>query len=258
MKKIHPTAVVAPDAELADGVELGPGAIVGPQAVIGAGTVVGPYAQVGSYTTLGRENRLHQGAVVGSDPQDLKFHGEYSTLVVGDRNQFREFCTLNRGTANGGGTTTVGSDNLFMTGSHVAHDCHIGNHVVMANVATLAGHIRVEDHVTIGGLTPVHQFVRLGVFAFIGGGGWINMDVPPYMLVGGRESKVLGLNSVGLERQGFGAEVRQQLKDAYRLLYRAQLNVSQALGRIEAELPPSPELQVLLDFLRASTRGIIR
>nr|HNW94392.1 acyl-ACP--UDP-N-acetylglucosamine O-acyltransferase [bacterium] len=198
MAKIHPTAVVDPAAELAADVEVGPGAIVGgPGCVIGAGCVIGPHAQVGPHTVLGRNNRLYHGAIVGSDPQDLKFKGEVTTLTVGDGNLFREYCTINRGTGSGGGSTTIGNECLFMVYSHVAHDCHVGSRVIMANSATLAGHITVDDHASIGGLTPVHQFVRIGTFAFIGGGGWISMDVPPFMLVGGPDSRIMGINNVG-------------------------------------------------------------
>lgn len=257
MTKIHPTAAVEPGAALADGVEIGPGAVIAGTAVIGAGCVIGAHAQVGEHTVLGKNNRLYHGAVVGSDPQDLKFTGEVTTLTVGDDNIFREYCTVNRGTVGGGGSTTIGSDCLFMVYSHVAHDCHIGNRVVMANCATLAGHVSVDDHVTIGGLTPVHQFVRIGTFAFIGGGGWISMDVPPFVLVGGPDSRVMGINTVGLERANVDALTRGHLKDAYRILYRLKLPLSDAVARIAQEVPEVPEVVRLLDFLRASRRGII-
>lgn len=257
MTKIHPTAAVEPGAELADGVEVGPGAVIAGTAVLGPGCVIGAHAQVGPHTVLGKNNRLYHGAVVGSDPQDLKFTGEVTTLTVGDNNVFREYCTMNRGTGNGGGSTTIGSNCLFMVYSHVAHDCHLGDRVVMANCATLAGHVTVDDHVTIGGLTPVHQFVRIGTFSFIGGGGWISMDVPPYVLVGGPDSRAMGINAVGLERAGVDALTRGHLKDAYRILYRMKLPLSDAVARITQEVPEAPEVARLLEFLRASQRGII-
>jgi len=258
MANIDKTAIVDTTAELADSVVVGPGAVIGPKAIVGAGTVIDAYAQVGPNTKLGENNHLYQGAIIGSDPQDKKFTGELSTLEVGDDNIFREYVTVNRGTASGGGITRIGNNNLFMVYSHVAHDCVVGNQVVMANSATLAGHITIDDYAIIGGLTPVHQFVRIGKFAFIGGGGWINMDVPPYLLLGGSPSKVIGINAVGLERHGFSSELRNQLKSAFRILYRSQLNVSQALARIVDEIPSSPELDIFVDFLRQTKRGIIR
>ena len=257
MAKIHATAVVDPAAELAADVEVGPGAVVCGDTVIGAGCVIGPHAQVGPQTVLGKNNRLYHGAIVGSDAQDLKYQGEHTTLRVGDNNIFREYCTVNRGTSGGGGETVIGSNCLLMVYSHVAHDCRLGNRVIMANAATLAGHISVDDNVTIGGLTPVHQFVRIGTFAFIGGGGWISMDVPPYMLVGGPDSHIMGINNVGLERAGVDAAARGYLKDAFRILYRLKLPLSDAVARIAQEVPEVPEVLCLLDFLRASRRGII-
>ena len=253
--RVHPTALVDDDAELGPGVTVGPYAVVGPRVVVGAGTEIGPHVLVERDTVLGEDCRLGKGAVLGTDPQDLKFQGEDTTLEVGDRTVIREYATLNRGTS-AAGRTVVGSDCLLMAYTHVAHDCELGNHVILSNAVNMAGHVVIEDWVIVGGLTPIHQFVRLGAHAFVGGGSRIPQDVPPYCRAAGNPPKLYGLNSVGLERRGFSEETRRALKKAYRLLFQSGLNVSQGLARAEEEAPAIPEVKHLLGFIRESDRGI--
>jgi UDP-N-acetylglucosamine acyltransferase len=255
--RIHPTALVDADAELGEGVIVGPWAIIGPRVRVGDGTEVGPRVLIEKDTTVGIDCQLSNGAVLGTDPQDLKFQGEHSTLEVGDRTVIREFATLNRGTA-ASGRTVVGSGCLLMAYSHVAHDCEIGNHVVLANSVNMAGHVVIEDYVIVGGLTPIHQFVRLGAHAFIGGGSRIAQDVPPYCRAAGNPPKLYGLNAVGLERRGLSEDVRRALKRVYRILFLSGQNVKQALERAEAEAPAVPEVRHLIEFVRSSERGITR
>ena len=254
--RVDPAARVHPEAELGRGVDVGPWAILGPRVRIGDGTVIGPRVLVERDTVVGESCTLANGAVLGTDPQDLKYQGEESFLEVGDRTVIREFATLNRGTA-ASGRTVVGSDCLVMAYAHVAHDCVIGNHVVLANAVNMAGHVLIEDWAIVGGLTPIHQFVRIGAHAFVGGGSRVAQDVPPYCRVAGNPPRLYGLNTVGLERRGASDEVRAGLKAAYRILFQSSLNVSQALTRAEAEAPPIPEVRHLLEFVRRSERGII-
>lgn len=252
---VHPTALVDPEAELGMGVVVGPWALVGPRVVVGDGTEIGPRVLLERDTTVGEDCRIANGAVLGTDPQDLKFQGERTVLEVGDRTVIREFATLNRGTS-ASGRTTVGSDCLLMAYTHVAHDCELGNHVILSNSVNMAGHVVIEDWVIVGGITPIHQFVRIGAHAFVGGGSRIAQDVPPYCRAAGNPPTLYGLNSVGLERRGFSAEVRRALKQAYRILFQSKLNVSQAVARAEAEVPAIPEVRHLLEFIKASERGI--
>ncbi len=253
--RIHPTAIVDPDAELGEGVVIGPWAIIGPRVRIGDGTEIGPRVTVERDTTLGEDCQIANGAVLGSDPQDLKFKGERTTLEVGDRTFIREFATLNRGTA-ASGRTVVGSDCLLMAYAHVAHDCELGNHVVLANSVNMAGHVVIEDWVIVGGLTPIHQFVRIGAHAFVGGGSRISQDVPPYCRAAGNPPRLFGLNSVGLERRGFSDEVRKALKKTYRILFQSSMGLSRALAKADEEVDSIPEVRHLLEFIRASDRGI--
>jgi len=252
---VHPTALVDPDAELGQGVVVGPWAIVGPGVSIGDGTEIGPRVLVERDTVLGEDCRIANGAVLGTDPQDLKFKGEKTLLVVGDRTVIREFATLNRGTA-ASGRTAVGSDCLLMAYTHIAHDCELGNHVVLANAVNMAGHVLIEDWAIVGGITPIHQFVRIGAHAFVGGGSRVAQDVPPYCRAAGNPPHLYGLNSVGLERRGLSEEVRRALKQAYRILFKSKLNLSQAAARVEEEAPAIPEVGHLLQFIRGSDRGI--
>lgn len=253
--RVHETALVDADASLGEGVEVGPWAIVGPGVRIGDGTVVGPRVLIERDTSVGEDCRLANGAVLGTDPQDLKYQGEHSVLEIGDRTVIREFATLNRGT-HASGRTVVGSDCLIMAYAHVAHDCEIGNHVVLANSVNMGGHVLIEDWAIVGGVTPIHQYVRIGAHAFVGGGSRVPQDIPPYCRAAGNPPKLYGLNSVGLERRGFSEEVRRALKEAYRVLFMGSENLSQALIRAEAEVDGIPEVKHLLAFIRASERGI--
>ena len=253
--EVHPTALVDTGAQLGPGVAVGPFSIIGPGVAIGAGTTIGPHVLIERDTTVGHDCRISCGAVLGTDPQDLKYQGEESVLEVGDRTVIREYATLNRGTA-ASGRTVVGSDCLLMAYSHTAHDCEIGNHVILSNSVNMAGHVVIEDWVIVGGLSPIHQFVRIGAHAFIGGASRLAQDVPPYVRVAGSPPKLYGLNSVGLDRRGFSEEVRGALKAAYRILFQSGLNVTQGLARAEAEVEPLPEVLHLLTFIRSSERGI--
>lgn len=254
MLQIHPTAVIHPSATVAEDVVIGPYAVVGERAFIDRGTRLGAHAVVEAFTTLGRDCQVFSGAVVGGVPQDLKFQGEESYCVIGDRNVIREHATVNRATAEGD-VTRIGNDNLIMAGVHVAHDCQIGNGVVIANGVSLAGHVIVEDLAVIGGMTGLHQFIRVGRMAMVGAMSRLSQDVPPFMLTEGSPPRVYGLNAVGLRRKGVPPEARAQLKKAYKLLYRSGLSVGQAIAEI-GKLDPSPELRHLIAFLQSSERGI--
>ncbi|HET9948350.1 MAG TPA: acyl-ACP--UDP-N-acetylglucosamine O-acyltransferase [Longimicrobiales bacterium] len=253
--RIHETAIVHPEAELGEGVIVGPWAIVGPGVRIGDGTEVGPRVLIEKDTIVGEDCRLANGAVLGTDPQDLKYRGERSHLEVGDRTVVREFATLNRGTA-ASGRTVVGTDCLLMAYTHVAHDCEIGNHVVLANAVNMGGHVIIEDWAIVGGLTPIHQFVRIGAHAFVGGGSRVPQDIPPSCRAAGNPPKLYGLNTVGLERRGLSEEVRRALKQAYRILFQSGERLSLALERAEAEVPSIPEVKHLIQFVRSSERGV--
>lgn len=255
---IHETAIIAPGAQIDEQVSIGPYAVIGEHVRIGAGTSVGPHAVIEGRTEIGRDNQIFQFASVGAVPQDLKFHGEETTLSIGDRNKIREFVTIHLGTEDGGGTTTIGSDNLFMAYAHVAHDCVVGDHVILANAATLAGHVEVADFAILGGLSAVHQFCRVGAHVMASGGSMITQDVVPYTIVQGDRAKTVGLNLVGLKRRGFAADVLQGIKQAYRLVFRSGLPLEEALGRIESELETTAELALFVDFIRKSERGLAR
>ncbi len=255
---IHPTAVVTPGAELDSGVQVGPYAVIGPHVRIGKDTCVGPHSVVEGRTTIGRDNRIFQFASVGAVPQDMKYRGEDSALTIGDRNTIREFATLNIGTRGGGMETRIGDDNLFMVYSHVGHDCRIGNHVILANCATLAGHVTLEDYVGVGGLAAIHQFTRIGESAYLGGGAMVANDVPPYCLAQGDRARLFGLNRVGLERRGFGEAQKRGIKQAYRTFFFEGLSLKDAVERIRREQADFPEAVHLADFIAASQRGICR
>ena len=253
--RIHETALVDSGADLGEGVEVGPWAFIGPGVCVGDGTVVGPRVLIERDTRVGEDCQLANGAVLGTDPQDLKYKGEHSVLEIGDRTVVREFATLNRGTK-ASGRTVVGSDCLLMAYSHVAHDCEIGNHVVLANSVNMAGHVVIEDWAIVGGLTPIHQYVRIGAHAFVGGGSRVPQDIPPYCRAAGNPPKLYGLNSVGLERRGFSEEVRRALKEAYRIVFMGSENLSRAVDRAELEVSGIPEVKHLLAFIRATERGV--
>ena len=258
MTDIHPTAIVAPDAELEAGVSIGPYAVIGAGVRIGTGSTVGAHAVVKGPATIGRENRIFQFASIGEDPQDKKYRGEPTRLEIGDRNTFREFCTINRGTAQDQSVTRIGNDNWIMAYVHVAHDCIVGNDVIFSNNATLAGHVQVEDHVICSGFSAVHQFCRLGAHSFLGGFAAVTRDVPPYVIVGGQPTAPHGINSEGLKRRGFSADQLRNLKEAYRILYREQLQLAEARERLAVLAETQPELRILVDFIDKSERSLIR
>jgi UDP-N-acetylglucosamine acyltransferase len=257
---IHPSAIIDSSAHLASDVEVGPYAVIGRQVTIGAGTKIGPHAVIGDWTTIGEQNQIFHQTSVGAAPQDLKYRGEETWTRIGDKNVIREFATIHRGTVTGHGETVVGDSNMFMAYSHVAHDCRIGNGVVMANVATLAGHVTVEDNVILGGLVAVHQFTTIGAYAMIGGGTMVGLDIIPYTIAtsGKRDAKLRGLNLIGLKRRGFSDEAINNLKKAYKTLFMADLKLPDAIARIKSEISNCPEIDYLLAFIERSQRGICR
>jgi len=259
---IHPTAIVDPGAELGNDVTVGPYAVIGPKVTIGDGSTVGAHAVIESHVRMGKGNRIHSFASVGAIPQDLKFRGEETWVEMGDGNIVREFATVNRGTSGGGGVTRVGNNTLVMAYSHIAHDCVVGSRVIMANAATLAGHVTIEDGAIVGGLSAVHQFVRIGEHCIIGGMSGVSQDVPPYvMAVVSRPQRgyaLYGLNLVGLRRNRFSPETVTALKQAFKIIFRAEVSLKEALARAEAELPPLPEVKHLIAFVRESKRGVLR
>ncbi|MEA3465294.1 MAG: acyl-ACP--UDP-N-acetylglucosamine O-acyltransferase [Thermodesulfobacteriota bacterium] len=255
---IHPTAIIEPGAVLGDNVRVGAYSIIREHVTIGDGTVVGPHVVIEGQTTIGRDNEIFQFASIGAIPQDLKFHGEETTLIIGDRNKVREFTTMHLGTEDGCGQTLIGSDNLFMAYTHVAHDCIVGNHVIMANNATLAGHVEVDDYAILGGMSAVHQFTRIGSYVMASGGSMIAQDLPPYVIAQGDRAKTVGLNLIGLKRRGFSSETLTAIKKAYKLVYRSGLRLEEALQQIVDTVEQFPEVVVFTDFIRKSERGIAR
>ena len=256
---IADTAIISSDAVLAPDVSVGAYSVIGPQVTIGAGTTIGPHSRIDGPTTIGERNRIVGQCSIGTEPQDIKYRGERTELVIGNDNMIREFVTINRGTVGGGGITTIASHNFLMAYSHVAHDCHVGSYTIFANNATLAGHVDVGDHSTIGAFSAVHQFCRVGDHAFIGGGSICTQDVLPFVkTVGNRPAQTYGVNTIGLERKGFPKETIEALQRAYRLLIRSKLRLADALERIETELGFHSEVQYLVDFVRGSRRGVIR
>ncbi len=254
---IHSTAIISPKAEIATGCEIGPYCIVGDGVVLGEGCWLQHHVSLSGPCVVGKRNQFYSFASIGQRSQDLKYVGEPTHLEIGDDNTFREFVTANRGTAPNA-KTIIGSRNNFLAYCHIAHDCIVGNDVIFSNNGTLAGHVTVEDHVILGGFTAVHQFCRVGRFAMTGGCSKIVQDVPPFMIADGNPARIRGINKVGLERHGFTAETLRHLKESYRLLYRSDLNVAQAVEQIRAELPDNPELDHLTDFVTRSGRGIIK
>jgi UDP-N-acetylglucosamine acyltransferase len=253
---IHPTAIIDPHASLDEGVHVGPYCVIGAQVEIGSGTRIDSHVVINGPTKIGRDNRIAQFNSIGDDPQDKKFKGEDTALEIGNNNVIREFCTFNRGTVGGGRLTKIGDDNWIMAYVHVAHDCVVGNQVTMANASTLAGHVTVGDFVTLGAFTVVHQFCAIGAYAFSAMSTVIFKDVPPYLMISGNGARPHGLNSEGLKRRGFNPEVMRELKQAYRNLYRRALSLEQALEALDAQ--DSPQVGAMSEFVRASTRGIVR
>jgi UDP-N-acetylglucosamine acyltransferase len=253
---IHPTAVIAPGAALGVGVAIGPYAVLGPHVQVGDRTTIGPHAVLDGHTTIGADNRIFQFASVGAEPQDLKYRGEPSRLVLGDRNIVREFSTMNPGTSGGGMVTTIGNDNLVMNYAHVGHDSRIGNRCILANSSALAGHVTLEDFVFVGGLAAVHQFVHVGESALLGGGAMVTHDVPPFCNASGDRARLRGLNVIGLRRRGFDAARIKSIKRAYRVLFDSDLPLAEARERCAAELGAYPDVGRMLVFIAASTRGL--
>ncbi len=255
--KIHPSAVIHPNARIGKGVEIGPFAVIGENVEIGDGTKVEPHAVITGWTKIGKDCVIFPGASIGAEPQDLKFVGEKSFVVIGDRTKVREFATIHRA-CGVDEETRIGNDCLLMAYTHVAHNCVVGNHVVMANNASIAGHVIVEDRVVLGGFAGVHQFVKIGRNAMVGGFSKLVQDVVPYTIVDGRPANVCGLNSVGISRAGISLASRRAIKQAYRILYRSGLKLAQAIEVIEQEVDLCPEVECFLRFLRDADRGICR
>jgi UDP-N-acetylglucosamine acyltransferase len=255
---IHPTAVVESGAELDPSSEIGPYAVIGPHVRLGPGNVIGPHAVVSGHTTIGQGNRVFAHASIGGMPQDLKYRGEPTRLEIGDRNTFREYVTINLGTVGGGGVTVIGNGCLFMANSHVGHDCRIGDGAIIANSVALAGHCMLEDHVHISGLAAAHQFTRIGRLAFVSGLTGVVMDVAPYTTVAGTRAELAGLNTVGLQRAGMTEEQVGRVKQAYKIVFRSNLGLAEAIAQLRAELGGHPEIAHLVSFLEGTQRGVTR
>ena len=255
---IHPSAVIEPGAEVHPSCQVGPYAVIGPQVTLGPDNVVGAHAVVTGRSTFGAGNRIFPHAALGGVPQDLKYRGEDTSLLVGDRNTFREFTTVSLGTAGGGGVTRIGSGCLLMANSHIAHDVQLGDGCILANCASLAGHVVVEDHVIFGGLTAAHQQTRVGRLAFISGMSGVGMDVAPYCTVAGSRGELAGLNTVGLQRAGMSDEQIGRIKEAYRVVFRSKLPAAEALAQVKAEMGAHPEIAHFVAFCEASQRGLMR
>ncbi|OGB93928.1 MAG: acyl-[acyl-carrier-protein]--UDP-N-acetylglucosamine O-acyltransferase [candidate division NC10 bacterium RIFCSPLOWO2_02_FULL_66_22] len=256
MVTVHPTALVEPGAELAAGVQVGAYAIVGSQVRVGSRTCVGSHTILEGRTEIGADCRIGSHVIIGAPPQDVKYHGEPTRLVIGDRTLVREFATIHRASTGGSGVTSIGPESFIMAYAHVAHDCQLGEGVIMANQASLAGHVEIGRCAVIGGMSGVHQFVRIGEYAFLGACSAVLQDIPPFVKAQGNRAKPFGLNVVGLRRQGVSAEAIQALKQAYRIVFLSGLNTSQALAQLEQELSGTPEVQRFVDFIKRSQRGI--
>ena len=255
---IHPTAIVSSKAEIDAGVKIGPFSVIGENVHIGKDTFVGSHVVIEPFVTIGSDCQVFQYAAIGAPPQSIKFKGEKSYVKIGRANIIREFATIHRGTAFGGGITEIGDECFLMAYTHVAHDCIIGRQVVMANNATLAGHIEIGDYATIGGLSAIHQFAKIGEYAFIGGKTGVPKDIPPYVIAAGERASLRGLNTVGLKRQGFSRQTLTQLKKAYRIIFRIGLTLNEAIERVKAEVEQIPEVVRFIEFIKSSERGITR
>jgi UDP-N-acetylglucosamine acyltransferase len=255
---IHPTALVDPQAKIADDVEIGAYSIIGPKVTIGPGCWVGPHVVITGRTTIGRNNRIFQFASLGEEPQDKKYDGEDTELIIGDDNTIREFCTFSRGTMQGGDITRIGNDNWVMAYVHIAHDCIIGNHTILANNASLAGHVTVGDYAILSGFALIHQFCSVGEHSFTSFASHVNQSIPPYVTVAGEKAKAKGVNTEGLKRRGYTPDQIQQVRRAYRVLYRSGLPLDEALNSLSEMAKDSPELQIMVDFISRSERSIIR
>lgn len=255
---IHPTAQIDPAAKLAPGVSVGAYAVIGPDVIVGEGTEISPHVVIKGPTHIGKHNKIYQFASIGEDCQDKKYAGERTELVIGDNNVIREYCNFNRGTVQGGGVTRIGSGNLFMAGVHIAHDCQLGSNIIIANNSSLAGHVTVKDFAILSGYIGIHQFCEIGEYSFISHAMMVTKDVPPFMLVaGGRRHKVAGINAEGLKRHQFTAKATQDIKTAFKILYKRELPLQEALVQIEALVLETPILKLMVDFIKGSKRGII-
>ncbi|MCW9012820.1 MAG: acyl-ACP--UDP-N-acetylglucosamine O-acyltransferase [Gammaproteobacteria bacterium] len=256
---IHQTAIIDPSANIAGDVEIGPYSIVGADVEIGEGTWIGPHVVIKGPGKIGKNNKIFQFASIGEDPQDLKFSPKETTwLEIGDNNTIREFVTFHRGTEDGGSITRIGSDNLFMAYVHVAHDCQIGNHVILANSASLAGHVEVGDHAILGGFTLVHQFSKIGSHCFTSMGSAVNMDVAPYVIVAGSFAKAKGINKVGLKRRGFSDKAIRAITNAYKIMIRSRAPREESLQKVQPLVDEFPEVKLMVDFIVSSERGVVR
>jgi UDP-N-acetylglucosamine acyltransferase len=256
--EIHPTAIVHPRATIAPGVKIGAYSLIGENVRIGKDTVIDSHVVVEGWTEVGERCHLFPFVSIGTAPQHMRYRGEPTRVTIGNENVIREFVTIHRATVEGGGNTTLGHGNFIMAYSHIAHDCKVGNQVIMANASTLAGHIAVEDFAIVGGLVAIHQFVRVGCYAIIGGASGVPKDIPPYMCAAGNRAKLFGLNTVGLKRHRFSEATLFALKQAYRILFRSHLILNKAIEKVETDVPRLPEITHLLDFLKSSKRGVCR
>jgi UDP-N-acetylglucosamine acyltransferase len=255
---IHPTAIVHPRATIAPGVKIGAYSLIGENVRIGKDTVIDSHVVLEGWTEVGERCHLFPFVSIGTAPQHMRYRGEPTRVTIGNENVIREFVTIHRATVEGGGNTTLGHGNFIMAYSHIAHDCKVGNQVIMANASTLAGHIAVEDFAIVGGLVAIHQFVRVGCYAIIGGASGVPKDIPPYMCAAGNRAKLFGLNTVGLKRHRFSEATLFALKQAYRILFRSHLILNKAIEKVETDVPRLPEITHLLDFLKSSKRGVCR
>ncbi len=255
---IHPTAIVSDSAVLADDVELGAYCVIGNEVVVEAGCRIGSHVVINGPTRIGRSNRIYQFCSLGDDPQDKKYAGEPTRLEIGNNNTIREFCTISRGTVQDQGLTTIGNDNWIMAYVHIAHDCRIGNQCIFANNATLAGHVHVDDWAIFGGFTGAHQFCRIGAHSFLGMYAGTSRDVPAYTMISGQPPSPKGINSEGLKRRGFSAEQIRNIRNAYRVVYRSGLKLTEAIAELEGQIADNPELELFVNSLKSSERGIIR
>lgn len=255
---IDARAIIDPTARLADGVSVGPFSIIGPGVEIGAHTWVGPHVVINGPTRIGRDNKIYQFASVGEAPQDKKYAGEPTCLEIGDRNLIREYCTINRGTVQGGGVTRIGDDNWIMAYTHIAHDCQVGHHTIFSNCASLAGHVSVDDYAILSGFTIIHQYCAIGAHSFCAMGSVISKDVPPFVMVSGHMARPHGINSEGLKRYGFSTETLRAVREAYKLIYKSKLTLSQAIERLKEIQKDCAEIGILVSFLQKVTRGIVR
>jgi UDP-N-acetylglucosamine acyltransferase len=256
--EIHPSAVVSPHAELATGVRIGPYSVIGDYVAIGKDTNIGSHVVIDGHTQLGERNRIYPFVSIGSPPQDIGYRGEDTRVFIGDDNMIREYATINRATTKQEWKTVVGNENYIMAYAHIAHDCILGNKVIMSNVATLGGHIAVGDYATLGGMVAVHQFVRIGAYAFLGGKSGVDRDVPPFMITAGSRAKLYGVNGRGLTRLGFSQETIDGLKKAYRIIWRENKRMGVGIKEVKKEISSFPELEMLIGFIEASERGVLQ